>query len=270
MRQFLDIGTGIPTAGNTHEVAQSVAPEARVVYVDCDPIVLAHARALLTSSEAGVTGYIEADLRDTGTIIAQAGRLLDFTRPVAVTLLAILHVIPDSDDPHAIVTRLLDAVPSGSYLALTHVGTEFFDVKTRQKGENIGRRMSQEQVTTRGLQRVARFFKGADLVEPGIVRAEEWRPDRGTAPRPARPCGARSAASADAVGRVSAYGRTCCQAARYDLVAFTALTASGAIVADGRVLRPGKIVPAAAPASAKPAAAPKAVTNPWLKSAGVA
>ena len=103
IRQFLDIGTGIPTAGNTHQVAQAIAPESRVVYVDYDPIVLAHARALLTSHEAGATEYIDADLRDTATILAQAAKLLDFTRPVAVTLLAILHAIPDADDPHAIV-----------------------------------------------------------------------------------------------------------------------------------------------------------------------
>src|SRR5580704_9695859 len=103
MRQFLDIGTGIPTSGNTHQVAQAIAPESRVVYVDYDPVVLAHARALLTSTEAGATEYIDADLRDTPTILAQARQLLDFTRPVAVTLLAVLHAIPDSDDPHAIV-----------------------------------------------------------------------------------------------------------------------------------------------------------------------
>ena len=127
IRQFLDIGTGIPTAGNTHEVAQAIAPESRVVYVDYDPIVLAHARALLTSSEAGATEYIDADLRDTGTILAQAGQLLDFTKPVAITLLAILHAIPDADDPHAIVARLLDAVPPGSYLAVTHSGSDLFE-----------------------------------------------------------------------------------------------------------------------------------------------
>ena len=105
IRQFLDIGTGIPTAGNTHEVAQAIAPESRVVYVDYDPVVLAHARALLDSHEAGATGYINADLRDTGTILEQAAELLDLTRPVAVTLLAILHVIPDADDPHAVQRR---------------------------------------------------------------------------------------------------------------------------------------------------------------------
>ena len=122
IRQFLDIGTGIPTAGNTHQVAQAVAPESRIVYADYDPVVLAHARALLSSSEAGATEYIDADLRDTSTILAQASRLLDFTKPVAITLLTILHAIPDSDDPHAIVAKLLDAVPPGSFLVVTHWG----------------------------------------------------------------------------------------------------------------------------------------------------
>ena len=120
IRQFLDIGTGIPTAGNTHQIAQAIAPESRVVYVDYDPIVLAHARALLTSSDAGATEYIDADLRSTAAILGQAGRLLDFTKPVAVTLLAVLHAVPDSDDPYAIVARVMDAVPSGSYLAVSH------------------------------------------------------------------------------------------------------------------------------------------------------
>src|ERR1700743_3282881 len=121
-RQFLDIGTGSPTAGNTHQVAQAVAPESRVVYVDYDPIVLAHARALLTSHEAGATEYIDADVRDTGTILSQAARLLDFGQPVAVTMLMLLHVIPDSDDPQAIVARVMEAMPSGSYLAVSHLG----------------------------------------------------------------------------------------------------------------------------------------------------
>src|ERR1700761_1984188 len=111
IRQFLDLGTGIPTAGNTHQVAQAIAPESRVVYVDYDPIVLAHARALLTSHEAGATEYIDADLRDTGTILTQAARLLDFTTPVAVTMLMILHVIPDSDGPQALVAKGMDHLP---------------------------------------------------------------------------------------------------------------------------------------------------------------
>src|ERR1700690_2706768 len=124
IRQFLDIGTGIPTAGNTHQIAQAIAPESRVVYVDYDPIVLAHARALLTSHQAGVTEYVDADLRNTGTILTQAARLLDFAKPVAVTLLMVLHVIPDSDDPHAIVAKVMDALPPGSYLAVSHLGSE--------------------------------------------------------------------------------------------------------------------------------------------------
>jgi hypothetical protein len=179
VRQFLDIGTGIPTAGNTHQVAQAIAPESRVVYVDYDPIVLAHARALLTSGEAGATAYIDADLRDTGTILTKAAELLDFTKPVAVTLIAILHAIPDSDDPHAIVARLMDAVPSGSYLALSHLGPEFFDPETLREAQDVSGRRVQQQMTWRNREQVARFFEGTDLVEPGLVRVEEWRPEPG-------------------------------------------------------------------------------------------
>ena len=147
IRQFLDIGTGIPTAGNTHQVAQAIAPESRVVYADYDPIVLAHARALLSSSEAGATEYIDADLRDTSTILAQAGRLLDFTKPVAITLLTILHAIPDADDPHAIVARLLDAVPSGSFLVVSHWGADFLSQEKRDGLQGITRRMVQQPLT---------------------------------------------------------------------------------------------------------------------------
>jgi hypothetical protein len=180
VRQFLDIGTGIPTAGNTHEVAQAIAPESRVVYVDYDPVVLAHARALLTSHEAGATSYIDADLRDTGTILTQAAEALDLTRPVAVTLLAILHAIPDSDDPHALVATVMDALPSGSYLAVSHIGPEFVTEETAQGlTENVSR-MSRQQYTPRTREQVARFFEGMDLVAPGVVPVEEWRPDPGT------------------------------------------------------------------------------------------
>jgi hypothetical protein len=177
MRQFLDIGTGIPTAGNTHEVAQAVAPESRVVYVDYDPIVLAHARALLASSEAGATEYIHADLRDTDMILEQATRLLDLTRPVAVTLLAILHVIPDSDDPHAIVAKLMDAVPAGSYLAVSHVAAEFLDQAAQDATRDLAGQMIQQGPVYRSREQVARFFEGTDLVAPGLVRVDEWRPD---------------------------------------------------------------------------------------------
>jgi hypothetical protein len=179
IRQFLDIGTGIPTAGNTHQVAQAIAPETRVVYVDYDPVVLAHARALLTSSEAGATEYIDADLRDTGSILAQAGQLLDFTKPVAVTLISILHAIPDADDPHAIVARLMNAVPAGSYLALSHAGSDLLTADVQQGIKNVIGSSGQQQYSNRTREQVARFFAGTDLVEPGLVRVEEWRPEPG-------------------------------------------------------------------------------------------
>src|SRR6201987_1923858 len=132
IRQFLDIGTGIPTAGNTHQVAQAIAPESRVVYVDYDPVVLAHARALLTSTEEGSTEFVDADVRHTDAVLAQVARLLDFTKPIAVTLLAILHALPDSDDPYAIVAAVMDAVPSGSYLAISHAGSDRLDQESQQ------------------------------------------------------------------------------------------------------------------------------------------
>ncbi|MBV9450262.1 MAG: SAM-dependent methyltransferase [Streptosporangiaceae bacterium] len=180
MRQFLDIGTGIPTSGNTHQVAQEIAPQTRVVYVDYDPIVLAHARALLTSHEAGATEYIDADLRDTGTILSQARRLLDFSEPVAITLISIMHAIPDSDDPYGIVAKLLDAVPSGSYIALSHMASDILDDSTQQGLENVTGRLIQQQLTYRRRDQVARFFEGTDLVAPGLVRVEEWQPDHET------------------------------------------------------------------------------------------
>ena len=186
IRQFLDIGTGIPTAGNTHEVAQAIAPESRVVYVDYDPVVLAHARALLTSGDAGATEYINSDLRDTGAILSQAARLLDFTKPVAVTLIAILHAIPDSDDPHAIVAKVMDAVPPGSHLAVSHVGSELLQGDKQDGVRNLANRVAQQTPTYRSLEQMARFFDGMDLVEPGIVRAEEWRPDPGTGDTPSK------------------------------------------------------------------------------------
>jgi hypothetical protein len=180
VRQFLDIGTGIPTAANTHEVAQTVAPESRVVYIDYDPIVLAHARALLASHPAGVTEYVDADLRDTAAILRQAGQVLDFTRPVAVTLLAVLHAIPDSDDPYAIVGRLMDAVPSGSYLAISHAGADLFDREALDRVEEITVQKVRLQPGLRRREQVARFFDDMDLVEPGLVRVEEWRPEPAT------------------------------------------------------------------------------------------
>jgi S-adenosyl methyltransferase len=177
IRQFLDIGTGIPTAGNTHQVAQAVAPESRVVYVDYDPVVLAHARALLTSSEAGATEYIDADLRDTSRILRGAARLLDFSKPVAVTMLMILHVIPDSEDPHALVAAVMDALPPGSFLAVSHLGSDLLDQEAKEGFEDIVRRSAQQQYIGRSREQMTRFFEGADLIDPGLVRVEEWRPD---------------------------------------------------------------------------------------------
>jgi S-adenosyl methyltransferase len=142
--------------------------------------VLAHARALLTSNEAGATEYVDADLRDTPAILAQAAKLLDFTKPVAVTLISILHAVPDSDDPHAIVARLLDAVPSGSYLVVSHWGADLLGRETRDSLQDIGSRMVQQSLALRSREQVARFFAGTDLVEPGLVRVEEWHPEPGT------------------------------------------------------------------------------------------
>jgi trans-aconitate methyltransferase len=203
IRQFLDIGTGIPTVGNTHEVAQSIAPESLVVYVDHDPIVLAHARALLTSDKAGATEYIEADLRDTSEILSQAAVLLDFSRPVAVTLLFILHAIPEADDPHAIVARIMDALPSGSYLAISHPGSDLYDRETLDRLNHVATQMiTSMQLAMRSREQVARFFDGMDLVEPGLVRLDEWRPGPATdaAGKPTLWCAvARKALAATAI-----------------------------------------------------------------------
>jgi S-adenosyl methyltransferase len=180
IRQFLDLGTGIPTAGNTHEVAQGVAPEARVVYVDNDPIVLAHARALLTSSPEGATSYIDADLRDTRKIIDEAARTLDFGEPVAVMLVAILHCIPDEDAPGEIVTRLMSAVSPGSYLVISHPPSDQLSGMSAEVASRLNQMMP-EKVTFRSQSQVEQFFAGLDLVDPGVVQAYQWRPDPGSA-----------------------------------------------------------------------------------------
>ncbi len=175
IRQFLDIGTGIPATNNTHEVAQSVAPESRVVYVDNDPIVLAHARALLTSGPHGVTSYVDADLRDTGRVLTAAAGTLDFSRPVAVTLMAILQHIDNAENPYAIVATLLDALPPGSHLALSHPAADIDAEAQGKLAERLNQAMA-EKVTLRDRAQVARFFDGLDMVEPGLVRVPQWRP----------------------------------------------------------------------------------------------
>jgi hypothetical protein len=175
IRQFLDIGTGIPSASNTHEVAQSVAPTARIVYVDNDPIVLTHARALLTSDPAGATDYIDADLRDPRGILAGAERLLDFSRPVAVMLMAVLQHLDHEDDPYRIVETLLEPLPPGSYLALSHPAKDINAEAMARMAETLNKMMA-EKVTFRDNSAVARFFDGLELVEPGMVQASKWRP----------------------------------------------------------------------------------------------
>jgi hypothetical protein len=175
IRQFLDIGTGIPSANNTHQVAQSVAPDSRVVYVDNDPVVLSHARALLASAPEGATEYIDADLRDPGQILDGAAQLLDFDRPVAVMLMAILQHIDDGDDPYQIVGTLMDAVPPGSYLAISHPASDI-DAEAMARMAVALNQMMAEKVTFRGHAAAARFFARLELVEPGVVQASKWRP----------------------------------------------------------------------------------------------
>jgi hypothetical protein len=176
IRQFLDIGTGIPSANNTHEVAQSVAADSRIVYVDNDPVVLAHARALLTSSLNGATDYIDADLRQADQILAGAARTLDFSQPVAVMLMAILQHLNDDDDPYAVVGKLMSAVPSGSYLVLSHPAKDIHAAEMAAMAERLNRTMA-EKVTFRGEAEVLGFFTGLELVEPGMTNVPDWRPD---------------------------------------------------------------------------------------------
>ncbi len=173
IRQFLDIGTGLPTADNTHDVAQRATPESRIVYVDHDPVVLTHAQALLTSSPEGATDYLQADLRDTETILKGASRTLDLSRPVAVLLVAVLHFIPDADDPYAIVARLMDAVPSGSYLVMAHGASDIAPEAAAEMARRYNK-MSSTPVTVRNREQVARFFDGLDLLPPGLVPISQW------------------------------------------------------------------------------------------------
>jgi O-methyltransferase involved in polyketide biosynthesis len=174
IRQFLDIGTGLPTVDNTHDVAQQIAPESRIVYVDNDPMVLTHARALLTGTSEGATDYIEADLNEPDTIIRGAARTLDLTRPVAIVLMGILAHIDDYDQARSIVQRLLDAVPSGSYLVVrdgtdTNVAYTEAISHYNQSGAVPYHLRSPEQI--------ARYLDGVELVEPGVVSCPLWRPE---------------------------------------------------------------------------------------------
>jgi hypothetical protein len=176
VRQFLDLGTGIPTSPNVHQVAQAADPTARIVYVDNDPVVLVHARALLNGHPKGATAYLDGDLRDPDRILKLAAGTMDFTRPVAVLLLATLQLIPDADDPYAIVARLLDGVPPGSYLAVSHPAKDVQPAATAAAAERLNRLHVGVTLRTRG--EVARFFTGLELVEPGLVQVHRWRPSQ--------------------------------------------------------------------------------------------
>jgi len=191
VRQFLDIGTGLPTASNTHEVAQETAPDARIVYVDNDPIVLTHARALLTSTPHGATAYLDADLRDPAAILAAAAQTLDFGQPVALMLLIILHMISDSDDPYGIVAALVRALAPGSYLVLAHPASDIRPEQMAEMTKRVNERMRGPKATMRDRDAIARFFDGLDLLEPGVVQPQQWRPEPGalSAPRVTAWCG---------------------------------------------------------------------------------
>jgi SAM-dependent methyltransferase len=178
IRQLLDIGTGLPTSPNVHEVAQSAAPESRIVYVDNDPIVLAHARALLASNPEGACAYLDADLKDTGKILQEAARTLDFSRPVAVLFIGVLHLVSDEEDPYRIVREVVNATVPGSYLALTQPAR---DINAGEVAE--GARRYNEHVKTPQTRRTyaetLRFFDGMQVVPPGLVQCHRWRPAPG-------------------------------------------------------------------------------------------
>jgi len=194
IRQILDIGTGLPTADNTHEVAQRLAPDARIVYVDNDPLVLAHARALLTSSPEGRTDHLDEDLRNVDSILERAADTLDFTRPVALMLLGVVIFIGDDEDPYGMVRRLMDALPSGSHLVLSHTITSpalaEVDEAVRFWNEH-----GVPALTQRTPEAVARFFDGLELLEPGVVSCSRWRPE------PAEPVEPQEVALYGGVGR---------------------------------------------------------------------
>jgi hypothetical protein len=189
VRQFLDLGTGLPVANNTHEVAQSLAPQTRVVYVDNDPMVLAHARALLTSAPEGACAYLDADIRDTDGVLRAASGLLDFSQPIGVMLIGILHLIPDSDDPAGIIARLVSAVPAGSWLAIAHPASDVAADQVATMTSRYNQRVS-TAATLRTHAEISAFFAGTDLLPPGVVQYQQWHPAE-----PAR----------DAEGEVAAY-----------------------------------------------------------------
>ena len=178
--QFLDIGTGIPKENNVHEVAQRDAPDARIVYVDKDPIVLAHAHKLLRGTKQGATSYVYGDLHEPGPIMREAANTLDFSKPAAVMLFGILHFFSDADDPRGLIGQLTAPLTPGSYLAISHLASDVHADEMSETFKGLSARMA-ENVTLRSHDEVAALFSGLELVEPGVVQAAQWRPDAGAA-----------------------------------------------------------------------------------------
>jgi S-adenosyl methyltransferase len=177
IRQFLDIGTGIPSAENVHTVAQSVSPDCRVVSVDNDHVVLAYAHELRRSAPGGAADYIDGDLRNPEHILSQAAATLDFSKPIAVVFVGVLHHFPDEEDPWAIVRRYVDAVPSGSYVVIEHIGSEVEEMVKLGEAVKAVQASANFTLIPRSLAEVGRFFEGLELIEPGLVFIDDWRPD---------------------------------------------------------------------------------------------
>jgi hypothetical protein len=189
VRQFLDLGTGIPAAGNVHEVVQAVAPGSRIVCVDNDPVVLAHAHSLLKSTSADATAYIDGDLRDVGSILDKVSATLDLSEPVAVVLVAVLHLLPDEDDPWGVVDQLLEAIPSGSHLVASHLTRDLLPTREILPGaiKSMGDAIppsARFRFNSRSYDEIFRLFDSVKLVDPGLVRVEQWRPDGSGPPAP--------------------------------------------------------------------------------------
>jgi S-adenosyl methyltransferase len=184
VRQFLDIGTGLPTVDNTHEVAQREAADSKIVYVDNDPLVLAHARALLTSTPEGATDYVHADLRDAGRVLAEAARTLDFSKPIALTMLGVVIFIGDDEDPYGVVRRYLGELAPGSYLVLSHTITRP-DMPDVDAAVAFWNEHGTPKLTQRTHEQITRFFDGLELLAPGVVSCSRWRPEAAHGGEPA-------------------------------------------------------------------------------------
>jgi S-adenosyl methyltransferase len=180
IRQILDIGTGIPHEDNIHEIAQKIAPESRIVYVDDDAVVLAHAHRLRRSAPEGATAYVDADLRQPETILERAAATLDMARPMAVTLFGTLHHIGDEDEPHRLVRQFVDAAPPGSYLAVSHLTNDVLTEAVNEAAKRVNEAGGAFKLVVRSRADILAFFDGLDLVEPGLVPADQWRPEPGS------------------------------------------------------------------------------------------